>query len=162
VHITTRSKDIDLNQIYGDSYVETRNGRIAIEPAGAYAVEAKNDKGDVELTLPPNPSASINARTHNGDIVTDFDLPISGDESKSLNGKIGAGTARVVLSAEDGDVHIKKGSGFPPEPPTPSNVVPPNHKLPTLNVPPYHRVPDVSQAPHLKAPKVPPAPPSTQ
>ena len=162
VHITTRSKDIDLNQIYGDSYVETRNGRIAIEPAGTYAVEAKNDKGDVELTLPPNPSASINARTHNGDIVNDFDLPVSGDESKSLSGKIGAGTARVVLSAEDGDVHIKKGSGFPPEPPTPSIVVPPNQKVPALNVPPYHRVPDISQAPHLKAPKVPPAPPSTQ
>jgi DUF4097 and DUF4098 domain-containing protein YvlB len=162
LHITTRSKDIDLNQIYGDSYVETRNGRISVEPAGTYGVEAKNDKGDVELTLPPNPSASINARTHNGDIVTDFGLPISGDESKSLNGKIGSGAARVVLSAEDGDVRIKKGSGFPPEPPTPSIVVPPQHKPPMLNVPPYHRVPDISQAPHLKAPKVPPAPPSTQ
>ncbi len=162
VHITTRSKDIDLNQIYGDSYVETRNGRIAVEPAGNYAVEAKNDKGDVELTLPPNASATVNARTHNGDIVNDFDLPISGDENKSLGGKIGSGAARVVLSAEDGDVRIKKGSGFPPVPSTPSMVVPPDHKLPTLNVPPYHRVPDISTAPHLKAPKVPPAPPSTQ
>ncbi|MGA3009954.1 MAG: DUF4097 family beta strand repeat-containing protein [Terracidiphilus sp.] len=151
VHITTRSKDIDLNQIYGDSYVETRNGRIAVEPAGTYAVEAKNDKGDVELTLPPNPSASINARTHNGDIVNDFDLPISGDENKSLNGKIGAGAARVVLSAEDGDVRIKKGSGFPPEPPAVSSATPTSHV-----------VPGISKAPHLKAPKVPPAPPSTQ
>ena len=55
LHIVTRSKDIDINQIYGDSYVETRNGRISVEPAGTYAVEAKNDKGDVELTLPLNP-----------------------------------------------------------------------------------------------------------
>ncbi len=44
VRVVTRSKDIDLNQIYGDSYVETRNGRIAVEPAGAYSVEAKNNK----------------------------------------------------------------------------------------------------------------------
>jgi DUF4097 and DUF4098 domain-containing protein YvlB len=151
VHITTRSKDIDLNQIYGDSYVETRNGRIAVEPAGTYGVEAKNDKGDVELTLPPNPSASVNARTHNGDIVTDFDLPVSGDESKSLSAKIGSGAARVVLSAENGDVRIKKGSGFPPEPPSTSPAVPTNQKAP-----------GISKAPHLKAPKVPPAPPSTQ
>jgi hypothetical protein len=148
VHIVTRSKDIDVNQIYGDSYVETRNGRISVEPAGTYAVEAKNDKGDVELTLPPNASATVNARTHNGDIVTDYDLPISGDENKSLNSKIGSGTARVVLSAEDGDVRIKKGSGFPPAPPAAPPAVPTNHKAPG--------------APHLKAPKVPPAPPVTQ
>jgi len=161
VHIVTRSKDIDLNQIYGDSYVETRNGRIAVEPAGTYAVEAKNDNGGVELTLPPNASASVNARTHNGDIVTDFDLPISGNESKSLSGNIGSGVARVVLSAKDGDVRIKKGSGFPPEPP--SVAVPPDHKPPALNAPPSHRAPGISpQTPHLKAPKVPPAPPSTQ
>jgi DUF4097 and DUF4098 domain-containing protein YvlB len=150
VHIVTRSKDIDVNQIYGDSYVETRNGRISVEPAGTYAVEAKNDKGDVELTLPPNPSASVNARTHNGDIVTDFGLPISGDESKSLNGKIGSGAARVVLSAENGDVRIKRGSGFPPEPPA-TPAVPTNHKA--LGTP---------TAPHLKPPKVPPAPPVIQ
>ncbi len=151
VHVVTRSKDIDLNQIYGDSYVETRNGRIAVEPAGTYAVEAKNDNGGVELTLPPNASASVNARTHNGDIVTDFDLPISGNESKSLNGNIGSGVARVVLSAKDGDVRIKKGSGFPPEPPAATPAVPTNQK-----------VPGISKTPHLKAPKVPPAPPSTQ
>jgi DUF4097 and DUF4098 domain-containing protein YvlB len=150
LHIVTRSKDIDINQIYGDSYVETRNGRISVEPAGTYAVEAKNDKGDVELTLPLNPSANVNARTHNGDIVTDFGLPISGDESKSLSGKIGSGTARVVLSAENGDVRIKKGSGFPPEPP------------PTPAVPANHKTPGTPQAPHLKAPKVRPAPPVTQ
>ena len=59
VHVVTRSKDVDLSQIYGDSYVEDRNGRISIEPAGAYNVEAKNNKGDVELTLPPNASGTV-------------------------------------------------------------------------------------------------------
>ena len=68
VHVTTHAKDIDLSQIYGDSYVEDRDGRISIEPAGPFSVEAKNSKGDVELTLPPNASASVNVRTHNGDV----------------------------------------------------------------------------------------------
>jgi DUF4097 and DUF4098 domain-containing protein YvlB len=146
VHIVTRSKDIDLNQIYGDSYVETRNGRITVEPAGAYGVEAKSNKGDVEVTLPPNASATITVRTHNGDIVTDFNLPINGDENKTLNGKIGSGTARIVLSADNGDVRIKKGPGFPPAPPAPAASL----------------APVAPNAPHLKAPKVPPAPPSRQ
>ena len=34
-----------------------------IETAGAYDVEAKNDKGDVELTLPPNASGTVDGHT---------------------------------------------------------------------------------------------------
>ena len=74
MRVVTHSKDIDLSQIYGDSYVEDRNGRIAVEPAGNFAVDAKNSKGDVEVTLPPNASATVDARTRNGEIMTEFGL----------------------------------------------------------------------------------------
>ena len=115
VRVTTHAKDVDLSQIYGDTYVDDRRGQISIEPAGNYNVEAKNGKGDVEITLPPNASASVDGHTHNGDIVSDFGLSINGDESKTVSGRIGAGQAKVSLSADVGDVHIKKGSGFPAE-----------------------------------------------
>jgi DUF4097 and DUF4098 domain-containing protein YvlB len=134
VRVVTRSKDIELNQIYGDSYVENRDGRIAIEPAGVFNVEAKNSKGDVELTLPPNASASVSGRTHNGDIITEYSLNISGEEDKSVSGKIGSGQSKIDLSSSNGDLHIKKGAAMPPaprvakvpEPPTPP--APPNAK----------------------------------
>ncbi|MGA2206892.1 MAG: DUF4097 family beta strand repeat-containing protein, partial [Terracidiphilus sp.] len=113
VHVVTRSKDIDLSEIYGDVYVEGSNGTISVEPAGAYGVEAKNDKGDIELTLPPAASAAVNGRTHNGDIVTDFALTVSGDEDKTVSGRIGSGAAHIVLSTSNGDLHIKKGPAFP-------------------------------------------------
>jgi DUF4097 and DUF4098 domain-containing protein YvlB len=119
VRVTTHAKDVDLSQIYGESYVEDRDGRISVEPAGAYGVEAKNSKGDVEVTLPPNASASVNARTHNGDIVSDFSMPSTEGENKSAAFTIGSGGVKIVLSADNGDVRIKKGSGFPPIPPTP-------------------------------------------
>jgi DUF4097 and DUF4098 domain-containing protein YvlB len=109
VHVVSHSKDIDLSEIYGDIYVEDRNGRIAVEPAGAYGVEARNNKGDVEITLPSDDSATVNGRTHNGDIVSDFSLAVSGDEDKTVNGKIGSGTARIVLNTDNGDLRIKKG-----------------------------------------------------
>jgi len=162
VRVVTHSKDIDLNQIYGDINVETRNGRIAIEPAGAYSVDAKNNKGDVEVTLPPNASATVSARTHNGDIVTDYELPISGDQNKSLNGRIGAGTTRISLDAQNGDVRIKKGPGFAPLPPVTFPATPTGPKPPMLNVPPYHRIPPGFEGKKLKEPKVPPAPPVKQ
>ncbi|MGA2634940.1 MAG: DUF4097 family beta strand repeat-containing protein [Terracidiphilus sp.] len=163
VRVSSHSKDIDLSQIYGESYVEDRNGTVSIEPAGAYAVEAKNEKGDVEITLPPNASANVEGRTHNGDIVTDYGLTVSGDESKTVTGRIGSGATKIVLSTDNGDLRIKKGSAFPATPPPPHT--------PELNVPPYHRVPSLETSPsskstagtpRLKAPKNPPAPPTPQ
>jgi DUF4097 and DUF4098 domain-containing protein YvlB len=149
VRVTTHSKDIDLSQIYGDSYVDDRNGRIAVEPAGNFGVEAKNGKGDVEVTLPPNASVTVDGHTRNGDITTEFALPVSGDENKTVQGRIGSGGAHITLNAENGDVRIKKGSGFPAAPPAP-------------NAPATPKAPVSSKVPHLKTPKVPPAQPVTQ
>lgn len=144
VRVVTHSKDVDLTQVFGDTYVEDRDGRIAVEPAGSYAIEVKNRKGDVELRLPPNARASLTGNTRNGDVVSDFPLAISGDESKTVSGTIGAGGPKVTLMAENGDIHIKRGDEAPPEPPAAAAL------------------PAAPNAPHLKAPKVPSAPPVTQ
>ena len=141
---------MDLSQIYGDTYVDDSRGQISIEPAGNYSVEAKNGKGDVELTLPPDASGAVDGRTHNGDIVTDFPLEISGDESKTVSGRIGSGQARSRLIADVGDLRIKKGSGFPAAPPTPTAA----DAAPKPPISP--------KAPRLKAPKTPPEQPVTQ
>jgi DUF4097 and DUF4098 domain-containing protein YvlB len=143
VRVVTHSKDVDLSQISGDITVEDRDGRIAVEPAGNFSVDAKNSKGDVEVTLPPSASATVDGRTRNGDIFTEYGLPIAGEESKTVSGKIGSGGSRIVLSTDNGDLRIKKGSAFPAAPPAPAAEAPPN-------------------APHLKAPKAPPAQPVTQ
>jgi len=149
VRVVTHSKDVDLSQIYGDSYVEDRDGRISVEPAGVFGVDAKNNKGDVEVTLPPNASATVNARTHNGDIVSDFALPSMEGENKSANFQIGSGISKLTLSADNGDVRIKKGSAFPSQPPPPADA-----SAPTPPTPPH--------APHLHAPKALPQGPVTQ
>ncbi len=116
VRVVTHSKDIDLNQIYGDTFAQDRDGTISIEPAGAFGVNATNSKGDVELTLPPNASAAVTVRTHNGDIVSDYSIPTSDGENKSASFRIGSGTSTIVLSADNGDVHIKRGPAFPSAP----------------------------------------------
>jgi len=110
VRVTTHSKDVDLSQVEGDSTVEDRDGTIRIAPVGTYSVDARNGKGDVEITLPPNASATVNGRAHNGEVVTDFALSVSGDEDKTVSGRIGAGAARITASADNGDLHIRKGA----------------------------------------------------
>ena len=146
VHVVTHAKDVDLSQIYGDSYVENRDGRISVEPAGAYNVDAKNSKGDVEITLPPNASASVDGHTHNGDIVTEYGLTVSGDEDKTVTGRIGSGQSKIELSSSNGDLRIKKGPAFPSAPsvanaPTaPEAPAPPNA---------HHLKPSKPEAPQL-------------
>jgi DUF4097 and DUF4098 domain-containing protein YvlB len=149
VRVDTHSKDIDLSEIYGDTFVEDRDGRISVEPAGSYSVDATNRKGDVEVTLPPNASATVDGRTRNGDIVTDFALNVSGEESKTVTGRIGSGAQKIILSADNGDLRIKKGSGFPSEPPAPAAEG-------------ASKAPPAPNAPHLKSPRVPPPQPVTQ
>ena len=148
VRVTTHSKNIDLSQIYGDTNVEDRDGNISIAPAGTFNVEAKSTrgKGDIELTLPPNVSAAINAFTHNGDILSDYEVNLPEGESKKVAFNVGSGGAKINLSTDVGDVRIKKGSAFPPAPSVSAN-------------PP--RPPAPPDAPHLKAPKT-PAEPVTQ
>ncbi|HEY3706346.1 MAG TPA: DUF4097 family beta strand repeat-containing protein [Terracidiphilus sp.] len=151
VRVETHSKNVDLTQIYGDTYVSDRDGNVSISPAGPFSVEAKikSGHGDMEITLPPNASATINGSTRNGDILSDYDLNVSGEESKTVSGKIGGGNGKIVVSTDVGDVRLKKGSGFPATPPPPATAE-------------TSGAPAPPSAPHLKAPKTPPPAPVTQ
>jgi DUF4097 and DUF4098 domain-containing protein YvlB len=151
VRVETHSKNIDLTQIYGDTYVSDRDGNVSIAPAGPFSIEARinSGHGDMSITLPPNASATVNGTTRNGDIQSDYPLAINGEESKSVTGKIGNGSGKIVVSTDVGDVLLKKGSGFPATPPPPATA-----EVPSAPIPPG--------APHLKAPKTPPPAPVVQ
>lgn len=156
VHVVTHSKNVDLTQIYGDTSVEDRDGDIAIAPAGVYGIDARSTSGhgDLEITLPPNASASVNAHTRNGDILSDYPSPsVDGQgETKSVSFRIGSGTAKINLNTDVGDVRIKRGTGF-------SSSSGANGAAKTPEAP---KVPGRPNPPHLKAPKTPPAAPVNQ
>ncbi len=143
VHVVTHDKDVDLTQIYGDSYVQDSTGSVSVAPAGAYAVQATNGKGDVTLTLPPDASGTVDGHTHNGDIDTDYGLAVSGDENKTVTGTIGAGGPKIVLSADDGDLSIRKGPAFPAQPPAPGTA--PQAHVPHLKAPKSMHIETVTQ-----------------
>jgi hypothetical protein len=140
VRVVTHSRDVDLTEIYGDSYVENRDGTISVAPAGPYGVEAQNSKGDVVITLPPNASGIVNGKSHNGDIVTDYPLSVSGDQDKTVSGRIGSGAVKIELTANNGDLRIKRGMPVPPMPPP----------VPQIAVPQPPMPPPPPNAPHLK------------
>jgi DUF4097 and DUF4098 domain-containing protein YvlB len=145
--ICSRSKDIEMSQIFGDTHIEDKDAHVELGMAGSYAVDVKNQKGDVELTLPSGVAATVDARTHNGDIVSAFPLEISGDENKTATGNIGKGGPRVTLYTDEGDLRVNKGDeavAMPGIPATP--------KIPRVpNTPKMPATPKVPGVPHLKA-----------
>jgi hypothetical protein len=76
--------------------------------------------------------------------VTDFSFAVSGDEDKTVTGKIGSGSARIVLNTDNGDLHIKKGPTAAAMPAAASNV------------------PNAPGSPHLKSKKALPQQPVAQ
>lgn len=150
--VCSRSKDIELSQVYGDTQIEDHDARVELDMAGAYPVDVKNKKGDVEVSLPPGVSESVDARTHNGDIVSDFPLEISGDEDKTMTGNIGKGGPKLTLSTEHADLKLRKGDEVSSTPPAPASP----------KAPGAPKAPPAPAAPHLKASKGETAEPVTQ
>jgi hypothetical protein len=87
----------------------------------------------------------VDGHTRNGEILNDYGLQVSGDEAKTVSGKIGSGGSTIHISSDNGDLGIKKGPAFPPVPP----AVPAPPKAP-------------GKAQHLNAPKALPAQPVTE
>jgi DUF4097 and DUF4098 domain-containing protein YvlB len=141
--VCSTSKDIELSQVFGDTHIEDHDARIELDMGGSYPVEVKNNKGDVELSLPPGVAVTVDARTHNGDIVSDFPLAVSGDEDKTMTGSIGKGGPKVSLYTEHADLKIRKGDETP--------TLPSLSGLPKAQ--PAPKAPPAPGAPHLKASK---------
>jgi DUF4097 and DUF4098 domain-containing protein YvlB len=147
--ICSRSKDIEMTQIYGDTRIEDKNARVELGMAGSYNVDVKNVKGDVELALPPGVGASVDAHTRNGDIVSDFPLEISGDENKTMTGTIGKGGPKITLSTEHADLRLRKGDEAEALPPL--KPVPPVPNTTKQGAAPKAPVaPNAPKVPHLK------------
>ncbi|HEU5336913.1 MAG TPA: DUF4097 family beta strand repeat-containing protein, partial [Terriglobales bacterium] len=74
VRLVTKSKDVHLDEVSGDIKVEDSNGTVEVHagklPLGS--IQIANTKGDVQVVVPAGATFSVNARTRDGDINTDF------------------------------------------------------------------------------------------
>ncbi|HEV2114461.1 MAG TPA: DUF4097 family beta strand repeat-containing protein, partial [Terriglobales bacterium] len=74
LRLITNSKDGHLDGVTGDIKLEDSNGSIEVHagklPLGSMDID--NNKGDIQVVLPTEAAFSLNARTRDGDIETDF------------------------------------------------------------------------------------------
>lgn len=104
---------LDLQDLAGDAQMETVNGSISASFAkleGQQKVKASTVNGRITLHLPKDADVDVNADTLNGGIdAGDFGLATEkGYVGSDLNGKIGAGSARLNLDTVNGSIKIRK------------------------------------------------------
>ncbi len=97
------SNDIDLKADVGTVKVVYSKDALA-----ACSITISTDVGGIELTTPPNFSATVYAETDVGSIRTDLPLTVRGKISKSLHGTIGAGEGELRLKTDVGSIRIRK------------------------------------------------------
>jgi hypothetical protein len=127
----TVNGDVEARGLQSDLDAKTVNGSINVQTAGhaeaktvngsitaamgradwAGSLDFSTVNGGIELQLPADLSARVEADTLNGDIQTDFPLTVSGRYSRRhLSGTIGAGGRELRLKTVNGSVHLRRGA----------------------------------------------------
>lgn len=112
--VTTRSKDIHLEDISGDLQLENTNGDVEVHagnklPVGKMSITSQH--GDITVTLPSTAGFQLDATTHKGGITSDFGA-LKIDESNGSSraeGTVGNGVSKLQVKADTGDIRISKG-----------------------------------------------------
>src|SRR6266581_3171782 len=123
LHLTTRSKNIRLEEVSGDVRLQDNNGSIEVGMRTLGNVQIDSRNGDIQLSLPDNAGFRLDARTRDGEIQSDFaELKVNNEEHEAkASGSVGNASSHIVLNNEHDGIEIRKASALPPKPPEPPN-----------------------------------------
>jgi DUF4097 and DUF4098 domain-containing protein YvlB len=105
-HITVDGRFDSLN-------LKTGDGNIEAHVAGGSKVtnnwRLHSGDGHINVWLPGDLSADLDAHTGDGHITLDFPVSVSGSLSKnSIHGKLNGGGGSIAISSGDGSIHVQK------------------------------------------------------
>jgi DUF4097 and DUF4098 domain-containing protein YvlB len=121
LHLTTRSKNIRLDQVSGDVRLQDDNGAVEVGMRTLGNVQIDNRNGNIQLSLPDKAGFRLDAHTRDGEIQSDFsELKVNNDEHEAkASGSVGSASSHIVLNNEHDGIEIRKASSLPPKPPEP-------------------------------------------
>lgn len=108
--LRTQTKDIHVDQISGDVYIEDSRGDVEVgtkAPLGN--VEVHTSGGEINLRLPERPGFQVDAASDNGEIQSDYTLNINNQHrNATASGTVGDGKIQVKLRTNRGTIQIHK------------------------------------------------------
>jgi len=116
LHLTTRSKNIRLDDVSGDVRLQDDNGTVEIGMRKLGNVQIDNRNGDVQLSVPDKAGFRLDARVRDGQIQSEFpELKVDNNDRESkANGTVGNGASHIVVNNEHDGFEIHKASAGGP------------------------------------------------
>src|SRR6202035_1324108 len=110
LHLTTRAKNIRLEEVSGDVRLQDENGAIEVGMRTLGNVQIDNLHGDIQLSLPEKAGSRLDASTRDGEIQSDFsELKVNnGDHEAKASGSVGNASSHIVLNNEHDGIEIRK------------------------------------------------------
>lgn len=110
VEVSAASGGITLAGVDGAAHVNSSSGSITIEgrPSGPWSVHASS--GGVTMTVPPDASFNLDARTSSGaiDSVRPVTMTVTGKiDKRHIQGKVGGGGPLIEVSCSSGSIRIR-------------------------------------------------------
>ncbi len=102
---------IKAYDVEGAVRAKTNNGSIKADVASASLAEdvrLETNNGSVELRLEPTVAASIDARTRNGTVSSDFPGGYQDERRKTLELDLNGGGPRVELESTNGGIRVRE------------------------------------------------------
>ncbi len=112
LRLSTRSKQIRLEDVSGDVRVQNENGGIEVSMRALGNVQIDGRNGDISLSVPDKAGFRVDARTRDGEIQSDFaELKIdNNDHEAKATGSVGNGSSHIVINNEHDGIEIRKTS----------------------------------------------------
>ena len=101
---------IEATGLGNGASVDTTNGAISLDFAkvGDQGIDCETTNGAITVALPRDANADVSARVTNGAISTgDLDLSLSEESRRRVEGRLGAGGARVRLETTNGAIRVR-------------------------------------------------------
>jgi DUF4097 and DUF4098 domain-containing protein YvlB len=136
LRLTTRSKNIRLEELSGDVRLQDDNGAVEVGMRTVGNIQIDNRNGDIQLSLPDKAGFRLDARTRDGEIQSDFpELKVdNGEHEGKASGSVGNGSSHIVVNNEHEGISIRKASALPPKPPEPPTPAKAGKSLPAPKV----------------------------
>jgi DUF4097 and DUF4098 domain-containing protein YvlB len=109
--VSTRAKDIRLEDMNGDVNVQNTNGVVEVSTTKPGQITIDNRNSDVIVTLPAKSAFQYKLRARQGDISSEFpDFRVENNtrNENTATGSIGSGGPRVEVTNQHGNVEIRK------------------------------------------------------
>jgi DUF4097 and DUF4098 domain-containing protein YvlB len=120
VHLSARSRDVQINDFTGPLDVTLERGDLSLRPGLPLGrIQAHSRSGDIRLSLPAAAQFTLIASTNNGDISNPFGGGLALDTKGrhgTLRGSVGGG-AMIEIETQRGDITVQKAVAAGANPP---------------------------------------------